>query len=320
MERNTMIKIDFCDMYMDFDKNNNIFSNIIKKNWGEYELSDKPDFLIYGPFGINHYKYRNCVKIFFTGEAVAPDFNFCDYAIGFEPIQFGNRYMKRPIWLDEEQINLRQISDEEALNRKFCNFVYSNDKNGPGALLRKQFAKELMKYKHVDCPGSILNNMQNAIGGRCDNWRKDKIDFVANYKFTIAFENSNYDGYTTEKMTQPIMARSIPIYWGNPSVEKEFNKDAFINANNYENNFKGLIDLILEIDNNDELYLKMLHANPMSDTFDVDEMRHFEEFIISIIERGNHPYTKDPLLFSKRMSVDNLSRKEKIKYFLCKRR
>lgn len=314
-----MIRINFCDMYRDFDYEHNIYTDIIKKNFGEYECSDTPDFLIYSVFGTGHYKYHNCVKIFVTGEPVAPDFNQCDYAIGFDRISFGKRYLHNPVWLEEKRPNRNALTDEIALNRKFCNFVYSNDKNGPGAMLRKEFAKKLMQYKRVDCPGKVLNNMQDAIADRMDNWRKSKVEFISGYKFTIAFENSAYDGYTTEKMTEPMSANSIPIYWGNPSVEIDFNKNAFVNANGFEEKMDELVEKIIWLDTHDDEYLKMLRANPMSEQFDEAEMEHFEQFLVDILKRGNRSITKDPLQFARRMSVDNLSRKDKIKYFLYKR-
>jgi hypothetical protein len=36
--------------------------------------------------------------------------------------------------------------------RKFCNFIYNNN-SGP----RVEFLEKLMKYKHVDCYGSLCN-------------------------------------------------------------------------------------------------------------------------------------------------------------------
>lgn len=314
-----MIKVNFCDMHKGFDVRTDIIANYVEKNFGEYVISDKPDFLFYGPFGSQHHLYKNCVKIFICGEPLIPNFNECDYAIAYDPIEFGERYLVRPIYMKDRLPEPITISDEQALNRKFCNFVYSNDKNGVGAKLRVEFAKKLMKYKHVDCPGKILNNMKDGIGSRFGkSWIQDKIDFIGEYKFTIAFENSMCRGYTTEKMLHPLRAHSIPIYWGNPDVTDNFNPAAFINATGYEEQLDKVIEKIIELDNNDEAYLKMLHASPMTDSFDINEMDKLEQFIVKIIKKGNKPYEKDPFGFTTRMSVDSLSRKDKIKYFFFK--
>lgn len=321
-EGKIMLKINFCDMSKDFCIDNNYFINIINKHFDEYEISDEPDFLFYSVFGTTHLKYRNCTKIFITGEAVAPDFNECDYAIGYDWITFEDRYLRRPVWMEEERFfnNFLDVSDEQALNRKFCNFIYFNDNNGEGTEFRKKFVEKLSRYKRVDCPGRVMNNMSSALlGGRYDgDWRKGKIDFIRDYKFTIAFENTSYLGYTTEKMLHPIVARSIPIYWGNKVVGRDFNERAFICCNGYEDDIEAIIERIIAIDSDDSMYLRLLHEKPMSEQFDEKEFDRFEGFILNILQKGNTPYNKDPINFAKRMSVDSMSRKEKIRYFLLK--
>ena len=76
-----------------------------------------------------HLSY-NCVKIFFTGESLVPDFNVCDYALGFDYIEFDDRYMRLPLyqtWKSFEQFPLqKQYDEEDILGRKFCSIVVSN--------------------------------------------------------------------------------------------------------------------------------------------------------------------------------------------------
>jgi len=150
------------------------------------------------------------------------------------------------------------------------------------------------------------------------NWTQSKVDFISNYKFTIAFENSSYIGYTTEKMLNPLSAASVPIYWGNPEVEEDFNPNAFINANGYEDRLDELVKKVIELDNDDEAYLKMLHADPMKEGYDRHERERFDDFIAGIVSNPERIYAKDPLKFRKRMSFMNLSRKEKLMFFLRK--
>lgn len=302
-----------------FDYENNYFTDIINKYFDGYVISEEPDFLFYSVFGIEHFKFDNCVKIFITEEACSPDFNECDYAIAFDWMQYEERYLRRPLWIEERRFynNYYKITDQEALDRKFCNFVYYNDNSGEGTEFRKKFVKRLSEYKRVDCPGKVLNNMTANLIGRFDgDWRKSKVDFVKNYKFTIAFENTQYRGYTTEKILHPFVGRSIPIYWGNPLVEKDINKNAIINCNGYEQDIDKIINKIIEIDQNSTKYLEMIHANPMSDGFNTHELEDFEVFIKSILEKGNEPYNRDPRNFAKRMGVNSMSRKQKIDYFL----
>jgi hypothetical protein len=189
-------------------------------------------------------------------------------------------------------MNKEHITPDMA-KRKFCNFIYSNDSNGEGAVIRKQFCQDLSKYKKVDCPGKVLNNMQNAINSRVGNFAQGKLDFQKDYKFTIAFENNLYEGYTTEKLSQAFVANTIPIYWGNPDVVKEFNPKAFINCNDYDN-LDDVIKKVIELDNNDEEYLKMLKEPCMQPDYDFDKKKKLEDFLINIMEKGNKPFNKNP--------------------------
>ncbi|MBP9995702.1 MAG: hypothetical protein KBT19_00335 [Lachnospiraceae bacterium] len=312
-------KIGFCDMYRNFNKNDNFVTDICKKYDIEYEVTDEPDILFYSVFGNRHNLCKAAVKVFFSGEAIAPNFNECDYAISFDKIKFGDRYCRRPLWYPPKYRRLTStLTDEQALNRKFCNFVYSNDKDGNAVELRKTFCKKLMEYKQVDCPGRVLHNIDTDIPPREGDWEAGKIDFLAGYKFTIAFENSSYIGYTTEKMTDPLSAQSVPIYWGNPEVEEDFNPAAYICCNGYEDNMDKIIEKIIELDKNDEAYLRMLRANPMQDNYDVDEYEHFERFIADIVTGVKGPIKKDPMNFTRRMSYESLSRKEKLKFLFLK--
>lgn len=290
-----VIRINFSDFPYYFKKENNWIYDLLKKHYS-IEISNNPDFLFYSCFGIKHLEYKNCVKIFSTGENVYPNFNECDYASGFDYINFENRYFRQNYMVPDKSIQDRSNVTEDFLNRKFCNFIYSNASAGDGSVIRQEFCKRLMEYKHIDCPGKILNNMtaEELSERYVSDWKKSKLEFLKKYKFTIAFENTSSNGYTTEKLYQPLQAFSIPIYWGNPLVVRDFNPKAFINCNDYDNDFDAIINRVKEIDKNPDLYLSILRENPMQKDFDFDQNKKFEQWLINIIEKGNKPFNKDP--------------------------
>ncbi|WP_243283939.1 glycosyltransferase family 10 domain-containing protein, partial [Flavonifractor plautii] len=115
--------------------------------------------------------------------------------------------------------------------------------------------------------------------------------------FTIAFENAFMPGYTTEKLVDPFLSHSIPIYWGNPEVTKYYNPKAFINCNDYDNDFDAVIKRVIELDNDKEQYLQMLREPPMNEDFAFDEVDRFEKWLCHIIEKGPHPLSKNPAGF-----------------------
>lgn len=293
MSKGKKIKVNFCDNDSTFvSKKSNLFLEILQKYY-DVEISENPDFVFYSCFGTKHWDYNNCVKIYYTNENVAPDFNECDYGIGFHHINFEDRYLRFTEYNLKitPEIQNKQNLDNSLAKRKFCNFVYSNSKNGEGATLRPDFCKELAKYKHIDCPGKVLNNMQDAIEPRNGDWQQGKLDFLSQYKFTIAFENRKTNGYTTEKLFQPLMANSIPIYWGNPKVVEDFNPKAFINCNDY-NSLEEVIEKIKDLDNDDEKYMAMLREPAMKPNYNFDGEKSLEKFLIQIIEKGNAPIVR----------------------------
>ena len=208
---------------------------ICEQNWvldylcRDYEVDicdgeSSPDYLFYGGFGREHYEY-DCVKIAIIGENYVPDFNAFDYAISHNFIEFGDRHLRIPLFAFYPEYKTLAShlnkSDKELLNRDFCSFVVSNGNRGDP--IRTEFFHRLSKYKPVASGGRWLNN----IGGPVD----DKLDFCSKYKFNIAFENSFCPGYTTEKIMQPLTVNSIPIYWGNPLVSRDFSDECMVRVN-----------------------------------------------------------------------------------------
>ncbi len=290
-EQRKKIKIAFCDFFEQYNPENNMLINILKQKY-DVTFSNKPDFLFYSCFGVKHKNYSDCIKIFYTNEAITPNFNDCDYAIGFDYINFGDRYIRKNMLVKYNPIKKQELT-HSMTQRKFCNFIYSNAESGEGSLLRQDFCQKLMEYKHIDCPGKVLNNMQDALEAREGNWGKSKREFIANYKFTVAFENCTMEGYTTEKLSQPLEAHSIPIYWGNPIVAQDFNPKAFINCHDF-NSFDEVIERIKYLDNNDEAYMAMLKEPPMQANY---KQSNIHAFLYNIIEKGNKPHAKNPRQF-----------------------
>jgi hypothetical protein len=209
----------------------------------------------------------NFVKIFYTIENVVPDMEKCDWAFSFcYDEEFKHpRHLRLPFYFYEGfgKSLVKKNLDFEKIKREktgFCNFIYSND-----VYFRNLFFKKLSMHKRVDAPGKCMNNMP-PIGNYSDpmksrmksNCFDEKIDFLKKYKFTIAFENSAYPGYTTEKIAQPMSVDSIPIYFGNPLIYRDFNPKSFINVRDFKN-MEDAIKRIMEIDKDDNLYRQILN-------------------------------------------------------------
>ena len=298
------IKVAFVDFPGGINQEHNFIMKILTNKYKVKIDLQNPDFLFYATHGTDHFNYSSCVKIFYSNEAVTPNFSECDYAISYDRLSFGNRYIRH----DRTAIRQPIGSISDVINRKFCNYVYSNTTTGEGCYYREMFCRELMKYKHIDCPGKSLHNVNNILAPRYSSDPfGSKLKFLKNYKFTISFENCRKSGYVTEKMIHPLIANSIPIYWGAPDVDLDFNEKAFINVSRYKS-FKELIEFIIFLDNNTDEYLSVLQQPPMQANYiqDVDKL---EKFILGIIDYGVKPINKTPHLFhdSEKVLINSLS-------------
>jgi len=271
------IKIDFTDFWGGFDKTNNYFYNLLKEVF-DIEITNNPDFLFFSVFGNQHQNYR-CKKIFYTGENVAPPLGYCDWSFSFDYLDDTRNY-RLPHYLLYDgyyELEREKIIDNNLVNRKFCNFVASNG----NCQERNQFVELLSNYKKVDCGGRWMNNIGYAV--------TDKRKFQSEYKFSIAFENNAYrpqfPGYTTEKIMEPMTVNSVPIYWGNPEIYKEFNTKSFVNFYDF-NNMSEMVDYIVELDKNDNLYLDKLreHWFVNNETPTNNKIENIKSFLYKIFD------------------------------------
>jgi hypothetical protein len=271
------IKIDFCDFWGGFNKTDNYFYNLLKEKF-EIEISNKPDFLFFSIFGNESMNYQ-CKKIFYTGENIAPPLHYCDYAFSFDYLDNPRNYRLPHYMLYDGYYDLiNKKVDESLINRKFCNFLVNNG----GCEQRNKFFHKLSKYKKVDSGGKLFNNLGYEVNGK-RNFQKD-------YKFTIAYENNAYRpqwiGYTTEKIMEPMVTNSIPIYWGNPRIDLEFNTKSFVNFYDFKSE-EDMIDYIIELDQDDKKYFEVLQNNWFVNNIipETNKIESIKSFLYKIFEK-----------------------------------
>jgi GR25 family glycosyltransferase involved in LPS biosynthesis len=133
--------------------------------------------------------------------------------------------------------------------------------------MRNNAFQWLSKYKRVDSAGRLMNNMGDALfaglGGGGGELKKH--EFLKDYKFCLAFENAEAAGYTTEKWLHAKVAGCIPIYWGDPKVERDFDMDGCIDARNIRTSSE-LIDLVKEVDTNGSEWLRRFSKPALDET------------------------------------------------------
>lgn len=251
----------------------------------------KPNCIVFGPFGQDWRQdiYKGIPKAHFTGENTLPIkdddvfLNMCYPHADF----IDENYVRLPLWMleidwfgaDKERIQnpkpipldrcLKVYPDDISRKTKFCAFVVTNPCNP----VRNEAFHSLNRYKPVDSAGRLFNNVGDQIfaglGGGGGELKKH--EFLKQYKFCLAYENASSQGYTTEKLLHAKVAGCIPIYWGDPKVERDFDLKGFIDARNFKTP-EELIEAVRKIDENPTEYLKMF-STPALDEYKRDLVR-----------------------------------------------
>ena len=124
-------------------------------------------------------------------------------------------------------------------------------------------------------------NIKINIGGLV----KNKVQFLSSYKFSISIENSEGDGYLTEKIVDSFYSGTIPIYYGDYMVDEYINQKAYILIRG-EKDIKKKIEYIKMIDNDDKIYKNLLKENVLIDNnISVKAEKELKEFLYHIFKQ-----------------------------------
>ena len=167
-------------------------------------------------------------------------------------------HLRFPHWAYQMTADSRTYEDPAATGDRFCNFMYSN----PRCLMRNAFFEMLHAREPVEAIGTVYRNTEHPkLAPHQGKWFETKRAALGDYRFTIAFENEEIVGYTTEKLIDAWLANTVPIYWGNPAVAAEFPPDSYLSL--YElGSMTKLVEAVLEAHHEPERYAQLAAANP----------------------------------------------------------
>ena len=295
MVTDNTLRVGFSDMWENFNPEYNFFTLMLAAAGAKMNppvkvvggaATSESGVVIFGPFGTAWRSLPEATpKIHFTGENTAPVLGpGVKLNLGFNHFDMvPDEYLRFPLWIleidwfgaDAQRIvnpkpiplNLCTKVDASALARKkkFCAFVVSNPSNP----VRNTAFQWLSEYKQVDSAGAFMNNMGTGIfaGAGGGGGEHKKVEFLKDYKFCLAYENNSARGYTTEKFLHAKAAGCIPIYWGDPAIERDFSMAGAIDARGVKTE-EDLIDLVRSVDQDDSEWLRR-YAVPALDPYRV---------------------------------------------------
>ena len=275
------MKVCFSDFWTPFDPNNNFFIHIIRELYENVEVvhPEDADVMFFSVFGNENGRYKNCKKIFFTGENISPNFKKCDYSLTFDHNTHGGKNFRLPLWyLYIDWFDVKTYDNPQWLipesylygeneftlkpKDKFCAIVY-----GKQIESRIKAIQNISRYKTVEVFGKANSNRPLPDG---ENY---KMDLISDYKFSLCYENSVTPGYHTEKLLHGKIAGNIPIYYGDKTISEDFNSECFINAVDMSD--EELMQKIMEIDSNDFLYKNIISQPLFADHIYIDPIKNY---------------------------------------------
>ncbi len=279
MSTRPQIRVAFAYFWPGFTPDN--FRSFFPFVYDKYDLvpSSEPEIVFYSVFSPQFRPYADAreihpvtrvppgkyLRVFVTGENFEPDMANCEFAMSFSALVSHPNHLRLPLWVYEnrgwgftpERLVKRPDTDWEKIAAEktaFCNFVYLHEVPFRDAIFRT-----LSAYKRVDAAGRCQNNMNGWTVPYAPSRVTGKVDFFRRYKFTLSVENTIWPGYMTEKLVDPMYVASIPIYAGDPLAKRSFNPEGYIDFTSFAS-MKEMLEFVREVDNDRDLYLKMLAA------------------------------------------------------------
>ena len=154
--------------------------------------------------------------------------------------------------------------------KKFCLFTSQNMRNNCklqiGKLMSQLGTIESMRdhphLKNITCYNSI-----------------ELLQVFNQYKFIICCENSNTNGYITEKIFNVFCSRSIPIYNGAPDINDFINSKSFIGFDSTTNQIQ-LLNKIRIISQSSDRYNRIIAEEKINPNFKY----RYDDYLKTIIK------------------------------------
>ena len=195
-------------------------------------------------------RYRNRFSTVFTWDrrllSKYPHYKPVNVPVGAEPSSYReNRFggipfdekklliaVSRNRWayMPQSTYNLRKAAYRHFEARCPGSFdLYGQGWNNPVTLFERWFGFHRFSCYRGEIPGG---------------W-DDKVAVMSRYKFALCYENNaGQPGYVSEKITDCLCARCVPIYYGSPGVEDLIPQDCWIDARQFKD-FREMQDFIM---------------------------------------------------------------------------
>tara|TARA_Y100000389_G_scaffold192924_1_gene221105 strand:+ start:2148 stop:3080 length:933 start_codon:yes stop_codon:yes gene_type:complete len=205
--------------------------------------------------GRNHYQHFNkfgrfnnpLIKLYIYNDICIPRENTIPAM--YQRIKYFNKLLdpNSKLYYNQVRENYNKLNTPFNM-KKFCLFISQNNLNHNKQIVLNQ----LSKLGNIDFLHNLANKNLKLKTSTCFN-SIELLKTFNQYKFVIAFENSNSQGYITEKIFNVFLAKSIPIYDGDPRISDVINTNSFLQYDDL------IIQKVQMLMNNEELYNNIIN-------------------------------------------------------------
>jgi hypothetical protein len=232
------IRLAYIDMYPGHNPELDILTHAIRSVLGATALvlidwQQNPDILIAGPYSYEITKNNGPLAklaIYYSGENSRPNYSYCQYSVTHDIFDYGNRNFRFPYWMTEiDWFGIEvQHKNEERLDPRL---VLSKNMAVPDCTDLERRLRTIVTFSSnptalrssivdsIRSAGLVVNGYGRVYGRYLSG---SKYSLSVNHTFCLAFENSLYPGYVTEKLFHAYRAGCIPLYWGDQEAYNDF--------------------------------------------------------------------------------------------------
>lgn len=145
-------------------------------------------------------------------------------------------------WFDDRHIFNENTKIAKDRNKKFeVSFLRGNKLIAYGHSLRHEL---FSRQNEIKTPIQFWTELGSLTD--FESMKDTKEQSFGEYQYSICVENNSRQGYFTEKITDCILCKTIPIYWGCSNIDQFYNKDGILQFQNVDH----AIEIINSLDKN----------------------------------------------------------------------
>jgi hypothetical protein len=166
--------------------------------------------------------------IFFGKE---PDYiakNRCPNCFRNFHFELGNSWFPQTWWVN---INYDELKSLKPNKTKKLSAINSQKIHTKGQSKRYEIIKKISKKypNEIDVWGGITTGNKNKVPFKDKLPPRDKKNGLLPYKYHLAVENGSRPFYFSEKIVDPLLCWSMPIYWGCEKIDSFLPNGSYIN-------------------------------------------------------------------------------------------